>query len=132
MLTKSRRIEPSSSKRSLASPTPSTPLTTLAGYGSAFLLTNCSTLLLFGKLYTIFSPKLVFLSSISIFTVSSTAFIIGRAIAVTGGVIVIIAHTIPLYRRLTFQGIFGAVFGISFVVGPLFRGALTNKVQQRM
>jgi MFS family permease len=100
-------------------------------------------LLLYGKIYTLFSPKGVFLSAIGIFEVgsavcgaapSSTAFIVGRAIAglgaagVMAGAIVIIVHTIPLHRLPIFQGLFGAVFGMSFVVGPLLGGVFTDKV----
>lgn len=63
-------------------------------YGSAYLLTTCSFQLLFGKLYTFFAVKGVWLTSIFIFEVgsaicgaapNSTAFIIGRAIQGIGG-----------------------------------------------
>lgn len=56
---------------------------------------------------------------------NSIAFIIGRAVAGLGsagifsGVINIMVITIPLHKRPMFQGIFGAVFGIASVAGPL-------------
>ncbi len=62
-------------------------------YGSAYMLTMCSFQLLFGKLYTLYSVRVVLLSSVLIFEVSSaicgaapssTAFIVGRALAGVG------------------------------------------------
>ncbi|KAL8649061.1 MAG: hypothetical protein Q9226_005735 [Calogaya cf. arnoldii] len=59
-------------------------------YGSAYLLTICAFQLAFGKCYSIFSIKAVFLTAIGIFELgslicgvapSSNALIIGRAIA---------------------------------------------------
>ena len=62
-------------------------------YGSAYLLTCCSFQLLLGKLYTFYAVKVVLLTNILLFEVgsiicgtapSSTAFIVGRAIAGVG------------------------------------------------
>lgn len=62
-------------------------------YGSAYLLTCCAFQLLFGKLYTLFSVKGVFLTSIVLFEAASAlcgaapnsiAFIIGRAVSGIG------------------------------------------------
>lgn len=39
--------------------------------------------------------------------------------------------TIPLHKRPLFQGIFGAVFGISSILGPLVGGAFTTRVSWR-
>jgi len=39
--------------------------------------------------------------------------------------------TIPLHKRPMFQGIFGAIFGIASVLGPLVGGAFTTKVSWR-
>ncbi|OHF03888.1 hypothetical protein CORC01_00750 [Colletotrichum orchidophilum] len=115
-------------------------------YGSAYLLTQCASQLLFGKLYTFFSVKGTFLTSLFLFEVGSTlcgaapnsvSFIIGRAIAGLGaagilsGVVVIIVHAVPLRKRPTYQGFFGAIFGISSVVGPLLGGVFTSKVTWR-
>jgi MFS family permease len=62
-------------------------------YGTAYLLTNCAFLLVFGKIYTVFNVKATFLTAVLLFEVGSAicgaapnsiAFIIGRAIAGLG------------------------------------------------
>jgi len=68
---------------------------------------------------------------------NSIAFIIGRAIAglgaggVQSGIIVIIVFAVPLHKRPQYQGFFGAIFGISSVLGPLVGGAFTTSVTWR-
>lgn len=68
-------------------------VTDIGWYGSAYLLTQCASQLLFGKLYTFFSVKGTFLTSLFLFEVgsaicgaapNSVSFIIGRAIAGLG------------------------------------------------
>jgi MFS family permease len=83
-------------------------------YGSAYFLTACAFQLFFGKLYTFFSIKWVFLIVLGIFELgslicavapTSEALIIGRAIAGIGssgvftGALLIIAHSVPLAKR---------------------------------
>jgi MFS family permease len=62
-------------------------------YGTAYLLTNCAFLLVFGKLYSIFNVKTTFLVAVILFEIGSAicgaapnsiAFIVGRAIAGLG------------------------------------------------
>ncbi|AEO65517.1 uncharacterized protein THITE_119631 [Thermothielavioides terrestris NRRL 8126] len=115
-------------------------------YGTAYLLTSCAFQLVFGKLYTVFAVKTVFLGSIVLFEVGSAvcgaapnsiAFIFGRAIAgvgpggISAGIIVIITYAVPLQQRPQYQGFFGAVFGVSSVLGPLVGGAFTTNVTWR-
>lgn len=110
------------------------------------MLTNCAFQLSFGKLYTFYSVKTVFLTAIALFEIgsaicgaapSSVAFIVGRAISGVGsagimsGAITVIVYAVPLHRRPLFQGLFGAVFGLASVVGPLLGGAFTSKVTWR-
>ncbi|PYH40861.1 putative MFS aflatoxin efflux pump [Aspergillus saccharolyticus JOP 1030-1] len=115
-------------------------------YGSAYLLTCCAFQLLFGKLYNLFSLRIVFIASILLFEVasaicgaapSSVAFIIGRAICGVGaagilaGTIMCIIHSVPLHKRPQIQGLFGALFGIASIVGPVIGGAFTSDVTWR-
>jgi len=115
-------------------------------FGSAYLLTSCAFQLLYGKLYSYFSTKLIFMSSLGVFEVGSlisgaapnpTALIIGRAIAGlgTGGVLngsmLIIGSVAPLSKRPTLTGIMGSIYGIAGVAGPLLGGAFTTDVSWR-
>ncbi|KAK5064457.1 hypothetical protein LTR84_000290 [Exophiala bonariae] len=110
-------------------------------YGSAYMMTGAAFSLMFGKIYKHYPIKTAFLGSVVIFEVgsaicgaapTSAALIIGRAIAglgssgiFTGGMMVIVP-LIPLRKRPIFYGLFGAVFGIASVLGPLLGGVLTT------
>ena len=115
-------------------------------YGSAYLLTTCAFQLLFGKFYTHFNIKLVFLLAITCFELgslicgaapSSTALIVGRAIAGLGaagifsGALIIIAHSVPLEKRPNYSSAVIGMYGIASVAGPLMGGALTDHVSWR-
>ncbi|RSM12918.1 hypothetical protein CEP52_002262 [Fusarium oligoseptatum] len=115
-------------------------------YGTAYLLTNCAFLLVFGKVYTFLDVKATFMTAAVLFEVGSAicgaapnsiAFIIGRAIAGLGaggiqsGVLVIIVYAVPLQKRPMYQGLFGAVYGISSIIGPLVGGAFATNVTWR-
>ncbi|GKZ24175.1 hypothetical protein AbraIFM66951_010968 [Aspergillus brasiliensis] len=121
-------------------------LTSVGWYGSAYLLTCCALQLIFGKIYTLFSVKWTLLCSILIFEASSalsgaapnsTALIVGRAICGVGaagifaGVVVCIVHVVPLHKRPQIQGMFGALMGVSSIVGPLIGGGFTSNVTWR-
>ena len=112
----------------------------------AYLLTTCAFQLFFGKLYTFFSIKWVYLGAIFIFEIgsvicgaapTSVALIIGRAIAGIGsagifsGAIIIIAYAVPLVKRPIFTGIIGGMYGLASVAGPLMGGAFTDKISWR-
>ena len=115
-------------------------------YGSAYLLCEAAFQLFFGKLYTVFGTKWIYLFALGLFEVgsavcasapSSAVFILGRAIAGVGsagifsGVALIIARTIRLERRPIFVSAFGAIYGLASVSGPLVGGALTTHVSWR-
>lgn len=103
-------------------------------YGSAYLLTTCAVTLIFGKLYTFYSVKWIYLIALSIFEVgslvcgvtpSSVGLICGRAIAGLGaaglfsGSVLIITQSVPLVKRPVYTGVLGAMFGVASVAGPL-------------
>ncbi|KAH8881291.1 MFS general substrate transporter [Thozetella sp. PMI_491] len=115
-------------------------------YGSAYLLTTAALQLLFGRFYTFFSIKWVFLIAIGIFELgslvcgvanSSLALIMGRAVAGIGsaavfsGALIILAYSVPLERRPLYSGMIGSMYGIASVAGPLLGGVFTDKVTWR-
>lgn len=115
-------------------------------YGSAFLLTTCSVSLLYGKLYTFFPIKWVYLTALGLFelgsllcgvTPNSVGLIIGRASAGLGGggifsgSMLIISQSAPMRQRPIYTGIITAIFGVASIAGPLIGGALTDRVSWR-
>ncbi|MFC4556942.1 MDR family MFS transporter [Virgibacillus kekensis] len=104
---------------------------------SAYLLTNASTVLIFGKLSDIFGRKPIFIFGIFVFLLGSTLagfsnsmtmLIICRAVQGIGaGALMPIATTIigDIYtkeERAKIQGYLSSVWGISAVSGPLLGG----------
>ncbi|CAG8366582.1 unnamed protein product [Penicillium salamii] len=115
-------------------------------YGSAYLLTTASLQLLFGKFYTFFSIKWVYLIAIGIFELgslicgvanNSLTLIMGRAVAGIGsagifsGALIILAHSVALDKRPLYTGFIGSMYGIASVAGPLLGGVFTDKVTWR-
>lgn len=97
-------------------------------------LASCAFQPSYGKVYTLFSSKIVFLVALLIFEIGSVVcataanshvFILGRALAGLGsagiqaGTTLILADCVPLRRRPTWNSIIGSMFAVGSVVGPL-------------
>ncbi|KAF7193418.1 MFS-type efflux pump MFS1, partial [Pseudocercospora fuligena] len=115
-------------------------------YGSAYLLTTTSLQPSFGKIYTYFDVKWVYISALLIFELgsilcaaatSSMMLIIGRAVAGVGaaalfsGAMTIIGYSVPLRNRAVYMSILASMFGIASVVGPILGGAFADRVSWR-
>lgn len=103
-------------------------------YGSSYLFSTCAVQLQFGKIYSLFATKWVFLWSISVFEVgsllcavapSSVALIVGRSIAglgsagITLGSFVVMTRLVPLRYRPMYTSLLTSMHGIACVAGPL-------------
>ena len=110
---------------------------------TAYMLTTTVTVPLAGKLSDMYGRKPLLLAGVIIFTIGSLLsglaptvewLIAWRALqGIGGGIITANAFTIvgdlfPPKQRGKWQGLIGAVFGVSSVVGPLLGGWLTDGV----
>jgi EmrB/QacA subfamily drug resistance transporter len=113
---------------------------------SAYMITMVVSTPIFGKLSDMYGRKRFFLMGLLLFMVGSilcgTAMnmdqlIIYRAIQGIGGgalmpiVFTIIFDLFPAEKRGKMMGLFGAVFGISSVFGPIMGGAITDNISWR-
>ncbi|KAJ7716968.1 ABC transporter [Mycena maculata] len=113
---------------------------------TAFVLAQTVFLLFYGQVLRIYPAKWVMVSSIIIFEVGSLVcgvsqnvgqLIAGRTVSGLGAaglfvaMIQIISQVTRLEDRPRLFGLFGAVFGLSSVIGPLIGGAFTDHVTWR-
>lgn len=115
-------------------------------YASAFILPSAALIPFFGRIYTLYSTKIVFLTGLLLFEIgslisavapTSVVFIVGRAISGAGsagvfnGGLVTIAMLTPLARRAAYNTLLNVSYAVATVTAPLIGGAFTEKVSWR-
>lgn len=115
-------------------------------YTAAYLLTTSTFQLVYGKLYTFFSTKIIFIIVLCIFELgsiicaaapNSTTLIVGRAIAGLGaggmfpGATLILVYSAPLERRPALLGIVTGMSAVASLAGPFVGGVFADRVTWR-
>ncbi|KAL9582991.1 MAG: hypothetical protein Q9212_002972 [Teloschistes hypoglaucus] len=110
-------------------------------YGSAYLMTQLALQPTFGKLYTLFNIKFIYIAALLTFELgsticaaapSSTVFILGRAISGAGsagiwsGAFTIGTYLVTLRRKPLYISIVTSMYGVAAVAGPLLGGVFTD------
>jgi EmrB/QacA subfamily drug resistance transporter len=113
---------------------------------TAYLLASTVAMPLYGKLGDLIGRKPIFLFVIVLFLIGSilcgmahsmTQLIICRAIQGAGGgglmlsAMAIVADVVPPRDRGRYQGLFGAMFGLASIAGPLVGGFFTDHLSWR-
>ncbi|CAL1711124.1 unnamed protein product [Somion occarium] len=118
----------------------------LTWIASAYFLPQAGLMLLFGRILAIAPAKVVYLLAIFIFEIGSlfcavapsvNFLIFGRAVAGVGAaalwvsIMAIIARITTMSQRPIVLGLFGGVFAVASIAGPLIGGAFSDHVSWR-
>lgn len=110
---------------------------------TGYLLSSTIVAPIYGKLGDLYGRKIVLQAAIIIFLIgatlsalspSMTFLIVARAVQGLGGgglmvvAMTVVADVIPARERGKVQGVFGAVFGVSTVAGPLLGGLFVERL----
>lgn len=113
---------------------------------TAYILASTAMVPIYGKLSDIYGRKAILLTGIGLFLAASVAcgaatsmqmLVAMRAVqglgaaALTSTAFAVVADLYEPKKRAKVQGFFGAVFGLSSVIGPALGGALTEHVSWR-
>jgi EmrB/QacA subfamily drug resistance transporter len=113
---------------------------------TAYLLTSTITVPIYGKLSDVYGRKVLLLIGVSLFLAGSwlsgfsqdmTQLILFRGLQGLGAgalfpiALAIIGDLFSPRERGKYQGLFGAVFGLSFIVGPFIGGWITDNISWR-
>ncbi|KAH8753524.1 efflux pump antibiotic resistance protein [Diaporthe sp. PMI_573] len=115
-------------------------------YSSAFRLCACSFAFMFGKVYTMFPVRPVFMACISLFMLgslmgatapSSLVFVVSRAVCglstagIAQGCFYMLVHVVPLRKRPLYVGFLNGVEALANISSPSIGGLIVGSVGWR-
>ncbi|KAI6365763.1 hypothetical protein MCOR25_005252 [Pyricularia grisea] len=121
-------------------------LNDLGWYGSAYLASTAAFSFVYGRLYTLARPKIIFTFAVGIFGTgslisgiapTSPVLIMGRAVqglgtsGILSGALIIAAKVLPLRQRSILSGVIGAMEGTAMVLGPVLGGIFSDRLSWR-